>query len=491
MSDQIKLFKQLISVTTDKESKKQLQNMLNQTMKDIKPKSKSKFSIYKQPASKIKDLGFKTKKQFTEFSKTNQFQTKGFNSEAEFNKYYKNKLYQYNVINDIMTDKKNYTKKQVENEKLYNEMVTPAKKYTTMCLFYVTLSEGPENTRSMRMAEHRQTYTKDRMLSHNGTIYKQVGAQRLNVTNDNIKSFENSRTYSNETKRFSQLWDILETDMNAPKPVNESSEPITLVIVKDIFSNPDFKTFFGKPAYNVKDVKWHNDDNIGIYHRYIDYNINKKAKTFNELFKINNCDYVENNKKANSCFLNILVDTYREAFANNTHYKFDASYDDFCELMEVDNSNQDIGITINQSIKFFKKINLGLCVIGRYGIIEMFKPEKMNKTISPNSLYVLATNGHCYKLNKDISRIAHKIWKSDELLTDEMRKLEIKNMKTEYSIQKTDDIATNNTIHIQSLEDIYKDIKQTQGDENTTNTYVIHSGDLTHVLLKMVNGTPS
>ena len=137
MSDQIKLFKQLISVTTDKESKKQLQNMLNQTMKDIKPKSKSKFSIYKQPASKIKDLGFKTKKQFTEFSKTNQFQTKGFNSEAEFNKYYKNKLYQYNVINDIMTDKKNYTKKQVENEKLYNEMVTPAKKYTTMCLLYM------------------------------------------------------------------------------------------------------------------------------------------------------------------------------------------------------------------------------------------------------------------------------------------------------------------------------------------------------------------
>ena len=67
MSDQIKLFKQLISVTTDKESKKQLQNMLNQTMKDIKPNSKSKFSIYKQPASKIKDLGFKTKKQFTEW----------------------------------------------------------------------------------------------------------------------------------------------------------------------------------------------------------------------------------------------------------------------------------------------------------------------------------------------------------------------------------------------------------------------------------------
>jgi hypothetical protein len=108
----------------------------------------------------------------------------------------------------------------------------------------------------------------------------------------------------------------------------------------------------------------------------------------------------------------------------------------------------------------------------------MFKPEKINKTIYPSSLYVLATNGHCYKLNKDINRLSQKIWKSDELLKDEMQKLEIKNMKTEYSIQKTDDIAKNNTIHIQSLEDVYKDIKETQGDENTTKTYVIQSGDL-------------
>jgi hypothetical protein len=76
--NQIKLFKQLIAATTDKASKTQLQNMLNQTIKDIKPVNKSKtFSVYSQPAAKIKALGFKTKKQFTEFSKTNEFQTKG------------------------------------------------------------------------------------------------------------------------------------------------------------------------------------------------------------------------------------------------------------------------------------------------------------------------------------------------------------------------------------------------------------------------------
>jgi hypothetical protein len=52
-------------------------------------------------------------------------------------------------------------------------------------------------------------------------------------------------------------------------------------------------------------------------------------------------------------------------------------------------------------------------------------------------------------------------------------------------------INKNNTIHIQSLEDVYKDIKETQCEENIIKTYVIQSGDLTQVLMKMVNGAPS
>jgi hypothetical protein len=439
MNSQIKLYKQLIAATTDKASKKQLQQMLNQTINDSKPKNKS-FSVYKQPAAKIKELGFKTKKQFTEFTKTNQFQTKGFASETEFNKYYKNKLNQYNTINEIMNKNNNHTKTRKALEKKFNEIANPKTNITTMCLFFIKLSEGTTRDYAQRLAEHRQEFPKDNMVSDRGNIYKQVHVQRLNVIDTNINNFVNTRTYDYQKKEFNQLWKILKYDINAPERKGESSSPISLVIVKNAYSAPKLETFFGKKEYKPKETAWHDDNNIGIYHRYINYNINKKAKTFNELFKIDNCDYVENNKKANSCFLNILVDTYHAAFVNNKHYKFDGSYQDFCELLEVDNTNQDIGLTINQSLKFFKKFNLGLCVIGRYGIIEMFKPEKINKLIYPSSLYVLATNGHCYKLNKDINRLSQKIWKSDEILKDEMQKIEIKNMKTEYSIQKTEDI---------------------------------------------------
>jgi hypothetical protein len=38
----------------------------------------------------------------------------------------------------------------------------------------------------------------------------------------------------------------------------------------------------------------------------INYNINKEA----ELFSIKQCDYVQENYKANSCFINMLVDSF-------------------------------------------------------------------------------------------------------------------------------------------------------------------------------------
>ena len=190
------------------------------------------------------------------------------------------------------TDKKNYTKKQVENEKIFNEIVKPKQNITTMCLFFIKLSVGDGTTYTQRMSEHRAQFPKDKMISNDNDIYKQVHVQRLNVIDSNIHKFVNTRTYNYHVNDFKQLWGILNYDVNAPKPAGESSSPIELIIVKGAHSSPDIKTFFGKTAYKVKDTVWNDDDNLGIYHTYIDYNINKKAKTFNELFKIDNCDYM-------------------------------------------------------------------------------------------------------------------------------------------------------------------------------------------------------
>jgi hypothetical protein len=111
------------------------------------------------------------------------------------------------------------------------------------------------------------------------------------------------------------------------------------------------------------------------------------AKSFNELSSIKQCDYVQENYKANSvgfttvvptnsCFINILVDSFHKSFVNNKHYKFNATYEDFRDLLDVELKTDNIGLTINKSLVFFKKFGIKLCVIERFGVIEMFEPEK-------------------------------------------------------------------------------------------------------------------
>ena len=96
--------------------------------------------------------------------------------------------------------------------------------------------------------------------------------------------------------------------------------------------------------------------------------------------------------------MNILVDTYHTSFKKCNNYKFNATYDDFCDLLGLDLKNDSIGVSINKSLIFFKKFHLKLFVVGVYGIIESYKPEKANGKISPDCLYLLATNNnHVYK----------------------------------------------------------------------------------------------
>ena len=53
-----------------------------------------------------------------------------------------------------------------------------------------------------------------------------------------------------------------------------------------------------------------NLNNHSLFFKYIDYSINKNAKTFSELVK------TENEQLKNSCYVNIIYDTYKD---NITH----------------------------------------------------------------------------------------------------------------------------------------------------------------------------
>jgi hypothetical protein len=172
---------------------------------------------------------------------------------------------------------------------------------------------------------------------------------------------------------------------------------------------------------NLFKLKLYNElENSKYISPYIAYKINKDAKKFADLFDIQLSEYVQENKKTNSCFLNIIVNTYYDQIksfkkSNGVNkYKL-ISYESVKELLNIDkNMNSDIGISIEESLPFFKKYKFGLDVMSVYGeIVYRFRPEKMNKDIFPSVLRLVIYNNHVYHINSDIHKFSSIDMKGD------------------------------------------------------------------------------
>ena len=78
--------------------------------------------------------------------------------------------------------------------------------------------------------------------------------------------------------------------------------------------------------------------------------------------------------------------------------------------MEVENKDQDLGLSIRASLKFFQKFYLGLVVVNIYDdVIFKYIPEIRYNNINPHTLYVLVYNSHCYRLNSHENSFVHKL----------------------------------------------------------------------------------
>ena len=152
--------------------------------------------------------------------------------------------------------------------------------------------------------------------------------------------------------------------------------------------------------------------------------------------------------------------------------------------------NDNISVSINKSLIFLKKFGIKLCVIGVFGVIEMYKPDKRNKKLCCDALYILISNNHCYKLNENMQRFNKLIWQSDEIITDEINKIDINHVKDTYQIREIEEKQYNVT-YVDNLNDIYNDIKNTTDDEKTIKQYIVKDGNLEDVLNTMVHSKPS
>ena len=98
-------------------------------------------------------------------------------------------------------------------------------------------------------------------------------------------------------------------------------------------------------------------DNNVIYSKFINYVCDEQAATFGELFKKSEqSPYVISNNKANSCYINLIVDTYHEQFKKmviKKKYSHELTYDYLCNMLNIVNTESDLGLSILESEVFF------------------------------------------------------------------------------------------------------------------------------------------
>ena len=88
----------------------------------------------------------------------------------------------------------------------------------------------------------------------------------------------------------------------------------------------------------------------GVYSRYININPNKRVR----------------NVQDNSCYVKIIVKRFQKAFEKahqqNKSYKFDLTTETLCDLCGIEDKNENIGLSINKSLSFFKKDFISACM---------------------------------------------------------------------------------------------------------------------------------
>ena len=211
-------------------------------------------------------------------------------------------------------------------------------------------------------------------------------------------------------------------------------------------------------------------DEYGVFNRYLNFDL---KKTFLP------------NEKANSCFVNIIVNRFKDQF-NNKKYKFKLNHETLCELCDIEYKNENIGLSINKSLVFFKKFQLGLCVYGPYGCIFKYKPDKRNKNVNKSSLFIFILNNHCYEINQNIKKFEQLFWKTDdENINSE---LQINNVSDNYNI-RINTVQEAKPIFIKSIDDVIKIIKDTK-EERLTFIYNVYLESILFETINKLNYTP-
>src|SRR6202522_2679220 len=193
--------------------------------------------------------------------------------------------------------------------------------------------------------------------------------------------------------------------------------------------------------------------------KYITYPLDKKAKDFGELFGIEYCKYVQDNYRANSCFITAIIDQYHNEFnktkTNGKRIYKELTFVRLLTLLKLEDKNQDIGLTIIQSLVFFETYRLGVDVMDQYGeIVFRYRPETFNALIFPSVLRLIVFHNHVHRVNCNEAKFSHiDITKDNEAL----KALRISDR---YQLRDTSKIDDKMCMFVGSLDEVTNAIKE-------------------------------
>jgi len=175
----------------------------------------------------------------------------------------------------------------------------------------------------------------------------------------------------------------------------------------------DIDDIFEEHENKMLDSIRHNSvNNQVVMSKFIEYTKNPNARNFGELFDQETCKYVETNARANSCFVNVIVNTYYEPFQkkkkDGKQYYADLTYEKLIRILDIEDKEQNIGLSIKHAIKYFFKVySLGLDIINSMDqLIYRYRPnEGLNTHIRPQVLCLYVINNHVFKCNKNMEAV--------------------------------------------------------------------------------------
>jgi hypothetical protein len=274
----------------------------------------------------------------------------------------------------------------------------------------VLLTNNDENK------NNEKNYKNNRSHKINGKKYNQLRTININIKKD-LSKYTNKyildKTTDNKPNEdFKEIIDALNDDDDFDEFYGKVKGYLNGVnIISSSNTTSNNQTGGSSYANNLfTDNNYNSYVNKCVFSKYVKPLINTNAESFNQLFYQKQNEYVKENYKNNSCFINAIIENFKKSFdkkKSDGKRKFkELTYEHLLNILDIENNKDDnIGLSIYRAVdKFFKVFRLGLDVIYNDKVlIYRYRPEKLNKDINKNIMRVGITNdNHIYLLTDNI-----------------------------------------------------------------------------------------